>query len=142
MDLAELQQIYQMEEGLAFRIKKLIRSCFSYESLINQLKSKRYSQTRIQRLLLYCLLNVREAEIKKSWQNPSFKVLGFTENGQKYLNKVKKQLPYPLITRVGKLEAARLSLTIRADEVYRLANSQIQEQNFRTMIKISKDGYN
>ncbi len=142
MDLAELQQIYQMEEGLAVRMKKCIANCETYESFVNQLKSKRYSQTRIQRLLLYCLLNVREAEIKKSWQNPSFRVLGFTENGQKYLNKVKKQLPYPLITRVGKLEAARLSLTIRADEVYRLANSQIQEQNFRTVIKISKDGYN
>ncbi|WP_248625803.1 nucleotidyltransferase [Enterococcus cecorum] len=142
MDLAELQQIYQMEEGLAFRMKKLIRSCFSYESLINQLKSKRYSQTRIQRLLLYCLLNVRKEEIRNAWQTPSIRILGFTEKGQGYLNKVKKQVPYPLITRVGKVEATRLSLTIRSDEVYRLANSHIQEQNFRTMIKMLKDGRN
>ncbi|MEQ3451561.1 nucleotidyltransferase [Enterococcus cecorum] len=142
MDLAELQQIYQMEEGLAFRMKKLIRSCFSYESLINQLKSKRYSQTRIQRLLLYCLLNVRKEEIRNAWQTPSIRILGFTEKGQGYLNKVKKQVPYPLITRVGKVEATRLSLTIRSDEVYRLANSHIQEQNFRTMIKMLKDECN
>lgn len=142
MDLAELQQIYQMEEGLAFRMKKLIRSCFSYESLINQLKSKRYSRTRIQRLLLYCLLNVRKEEIRNAWQTPSIRILGFTEKGQGYLNKVKKQLPYPLITRVGKVEATRLSLTIRSDEVYRLANPHIQEQNFRTMIKMLKDGCN
>ena len=131
-----------MEEGLAFRMKKLIRSCFSYESLINQLKSKRYSQTRIQRLLLYCLLNVHKEEIRNAWQTPSIRILGFTEKGQGYLNKVKKQVPYPLITRVGKVEATRLSLTIRSDEVYRLANSHIQEQNFRTMIKMLKDECN
>ena len=140
MDLASLKQIYQMEEGLAVRMKKFIAKCESYESFVNQLKSKRYSQTRIQRLLLYCLLNVRKEEIRNAWQTPSIRILGFTEKGQGYLNKVKKQVPYPLITRVGKIEATRLSLTIRSDEVYRLANSHIQEQNFRTMIKMLKDG--
>src|SRR5699024_5878274 len=98
-------------------------SCESYESFVNQLKSKRYSQTRIQRLLLYCLLNVKEAEIKKSWQNPSLRVLGFTEKGQKYLQQVKKSLAWPLIARVGQKQAEQLFLTIRADEVYQLAHS-------------------
>ena len=137
MDLASLKQIYQMEAGLAVRMKKCIASCESYESFVNQLKSKRYSQTRIQRLLLYCLLNVKEAEIKKSWQNPSLRVLGFTEKGQKYLQQVKKSLAWPLIARVGKKQAEQLFLTIRADEVYQLAHSKIQEQNFsRAVIRI------
>ena len=137
MDLASLKQIYQMEAGLAVRMKKYIASCESYESFVNQLKSKRYSQTRIQRLLLYCLLNVKEAEIKKSWQNPSLRVLGFTEKGQKYLQQVKKSLAWPLIARVGQKQAEQLFLTIRADEVYQLAHSKIQEQNFsRAVIRI------
>ena len=137
MDLASLKQIYQMEAGLAVRMKKCIASCESYKSFVNQLKSKRYSQTRIQRLLLYCLLNVKEAEIKKSWQNPSLRVLGFTEKGQKYLQQVKKSLAWPLIARVGKKQAEQLFLTIRADEVYQLAHSKIQEQNFsRAVIRI------
>ncbi|CAI3363617.1 nucleotidyltransferase [Enterococcus cecorum] len=137
MDLVSLKQIYQMEAGLAVRMKKCIASCESYESFVNQLKSKRYSQTRIQRLLLYCLLNVKETEIKKSWQNPSLRVLGFTEKGQKYLQQVKKSLAWPLIARVGQKQAEQLFLTIRADEVYQLAHSKIQEQNFsRAVIRI------
>lgn len=137
MDLADLKKIYQMEEGLAVRMKKNIARCNSYESFVNQMKSKRYSQTRIQRLLIYCLLNVQESEIKKFWQNPSLRVLGFTENGQRYLKRVKKSLPWPLITRVGQKQAEHLLLTIRADEVYQLAHSKIKEQNFsRAVIRI------
>ena len=83
------------------------------------------------------MLHVQETEIKKAWQNPSIRVLGFTENGQKYLNQVKKSLPWPLITRVGQKQADLLFLSIRADKVYQLAHPNIQEQNFsRAIIRI------
>ena len=123
----ELQQIYQMVEGLENKFKKEISHSNNFDEFIEQVKSKRYTMARLRRLMIYTLLNVRESEINNVYKNPYLRVLGFNNVGQRYLNVLKKS-EVELITRVGKKEKNILDLEIRADRIRQLVTSQ--EQNF------------
>ena len=125
--MIELQQIYQMVEGLENKLKKEIVSSNNFEQFIEQVKSKRYTMARLRRLMLYTLLNVKESEINNVYKNPYLRILGFNSTGQRYLNSLKKN-ELPLITRVGKNEKQTLDLEIRADRIRQLVTDQ--EQNF------------
>lgn len=56
MSIKELSGIADVTEGLENRIKEASNRCNNLEDLISLIKSKRYTRTRIQRILLYCLL--------------------------------------------------------------------------------------
>ncbi|MFC6175853.1 nucleotidyltransferase [Companilactobacillus huachuanensis] len=126
--LEELRQIYQMVEGLEYKLKKEIVKSKNFTQFIEQVKSKRYTMARIRRLMIYVLLNVKSSEINNVYNNPYLRILGFNENGQKYLNILKKSSNVKLITKVGKNEKNLLDLEIRADRIRQLVTDQ--EENF------------
>lgn len=128
---AELAQIYQMTEGLEYRFHRAIKTATNFTSLLRGLKTKRYTYTRLQRLCLYVLLNVKPAAIRQVETHPYFHLLGFTAQGQAYLHQIKADLSFPLISRVSQKigsEKGPLSLEIQTDAVYSLVSGR--EQNF------------
>ena len=52
-----LKKIHLVDEGIENLLKKVIFDTNSYEELVNSLTSKRYTKTRIQRMLLHILMN-------------------------------------------------------------------------------------
>ncbi|MCA5011378.1 MULTISPECIES: nucleotidyltransferase [unclassified Enterococcus] len=128
--IEELQEIYQMKEGIEYRLKEAAKDADSFSVFIEKAKTKRYTWTRLQRLATYLLINVSQQEIEASWRHSHLHVLGFTEKGQQYLKEKKKTVSLPLITKVSKTLNDRLSLDIRSDQIYRLGNTAISEQNF------------
>ncbi len=52
----KLAAIYQMEEGLEYRLKQYVTAADSFADFIKLLKTKRYTQTRLQRLGLLCIV--------------------------------------------------------------------------------------
>lgn len=54
----ELRDIYMMTEGLEYRIKAKIRQHTTYDAFLNDLKTKRYTRTRLNRLMISILLNI------------------------------------------------------------------------------------
>lgn len=129
--LEKLAAIYQMEEGLEYRLKQYVTAADSFADFIKLLKTKRYTQTRLQRLACYVLFQVTKAEMKEAQAHPFIRVLGYTKQGQHYLKEVKKELTLPLIAKFGKKEAQRYGLSLRIDQIYQQGNAQISEQNFR-----------
>lgn len=123
----ELRKLYQVTEGLEYRIKKASQAK-SFTEFIQQLKTKRYTWTRLQRLAVYLLLNVTSEEITNQQAVTCIRVLGFNKVGQAYLKEQKKALTLPLISKIGHKEAAEQFLTIRSDQVYQTAG--VSEQNF------------
>src|SRR5699024_12596981 len=53
---SSLRNIYQMTEGLEYRLKQNIKDASSMEEFLEGIKTKRYTRTRLQRLLTYVLL--------------------------------------------------------------------------------------
>ena len=85
MSVEEIGMLQDVSEGLENSIKKAVNSCNSITELIDKVCSKRYTQTRIQRILLYSLLNITKKDIQLSKRViPYSRILGFNEKG-KYL---------------------------------------------------------
>lgn len=128
--LTELREIYQMVDGLEFRLKKVIQEADNFEELVTKLKTKRYTQARIQRLLCSLLLNLKQTDLEEQWQKQYLHILGFTKNGQAFLTERKKKSSLPYFSKIGKKEEAVASLMIRSDQIYQLGATGIKEQNF------------
>ena len=66
MSIQEIAKLPDVSEGLENKIKAAANSCNNLEDLIANIKSKRYTQSRIQRILLYSLLDIKQKDINNS----------------------------------------------------------------------------
>ncbi len=91
----DLSIYLDVDEGIDYRLKKIIYECSTLEELIENIKSKRYTYNKIRRMLIHILIGFTK-EDNKNLTLDYLKVLGFNEKGQAYLNKIKKDLQIPL----------------------------------------------
>lgn len=103
-DIEEIKKIPDVSEGLENSIKYAAMSCNTISDFINIVSSKRYTETRIKRILLYSLLNVTKKEMEISKRtNPYVRILGFNSKGKELLHKISKTNPnLKIITSVKK----------------------------------------
>lgn len=104
MSIEEISNLPDISEGLEFSIKNAVNSCNSICDLFNSIKSKRYTQTRIQRILLYALLGITKNDMAISKNTiPYIRILGFNKNGENLISEISKKNPeLKLITSVKK----------------------------------------
>ncbi|WP_323702706.1 nucleotidyltransferase [Mammaliicoccus sp. Dog046] len=121
----ELRDIYMMTEGLEYKIKKDIQTSDHFEMFIKKLKSKRYTWTRLQRLLTAVLLNIKTTDVESD-EITGIRVLAMTKKGQAYLKSIKDQCPVPIITNVNKKTATLFSNEIKATELYQQISGQTE----------------
>lgn len=89
MKVEEIEELPDVSEGLENTIKTAANSCNTLEELINIIKSKRYTQTRIQRILVYALLGITKKDIQDSKKViPYTRVLGFSKSGREMLSDI------------------------------------------------------
>ena len=104
MPLSEIAELPDVSEGLEFAIKNAANSCNSLVEFLNIIKSKRYTSTRIQRILLYSLLGITKKDIAMSRKvQPYVRVLGFNQKGKYLISEASKANPkLQIITSVKK----------------------------------------
>lgn len=117
--VSELEQYYDMNEGIEYRLKKLLPSLpeSSVHQLISSLKTKRYTHARLQRLLAHLLLGHRRVLLHESMlsQGPAYlRVLGFTATGQELLKRMKQTSSLPIVMRAVDMKHIQMELDIRA----------------------------
>ena len=61
----ELSQIYTMSEGFEHRLKANIQSAPDFDTLMSLVKTKRFTYTHIQRVLMQLLLNIKKDAFKE-----------------------------------------------------------------------------
>ncbi len=106
MSLEEIANLPDVNEGLEHTLKKAANSCNSVVEFLDIVKSKRYTNTRIQRILLYTLLEITKKDMQNSKKvNPYIRVLGMNERGEFLLSEIVKANPkLQVITSVKKFE--------------------------------------
>ena len=116
----ELNSIYQMSEGLEYKMKEEIHEATNFTDFLRRIKSKRYTYARLRRLALYTLLNVKNEAMLNSQKNVSTMLLGYTERGRNYLKKLRKDAEVPIISKVDKKNASQgtLGLQVKVDRFY------------------------
>lgn len=94
MSTQEIAELPDVTEGLEFSIKKAANSCNNISDFLNTIKSKRYTTTRIQRILLYSLLNITKKDMALSKKvNPYVRVLGLNSRGKFLISEIAKANP-------------------------------------------------
>lgn len=125
----ELAAHHEMTEGLEYRIKKALPELEqpSVSALLDKLKTKRYTRTKLQRTLLHVLLQHDRTLLSPSTLagGPGYlRVLGFSETGRLLLKRMKKTSSLPIVTRAASFDHPQLSLDLRASAVYANAMSR------------------
>ena len=81
-----LDEYVDVNEGIENRLTKYINEANNLKDYIELIKTKRYSYNKINRMLLHIVLGFKKDE---NIDTLSIKILGFNENGKKYLNNLK-----------------------------------------------------
>ena len=104
-------------EGLWSKFMKNCRSCASVEEIIETTKSKRYTRSRIQRMLLCAFLGLTAADLER--QPPYARILAFDQKGRALLRTWKTRFP---LVNAGERPAdpAWYALECRAADLYSL----------------------
>lgn len=104
MSIKDISNLPDVNEGLEYSIKKAVNSCNTIDELLSNIKSKRYTITRLQRILLYSLLEITKDDMDISKKiTPYIRILGFNNNGKYLLSKIAKENPnLEIITSVKK----------------------------------------
>ena len=98
-DKEYLKRLPDLSEGLENKIKALVKDNFNLEDLISKLKTKRYTETRLKRILISSLLGIEENFVKKCLDGDLYlKILALNKNKPDILSTLSKA-KYPLITR-------------------------------------------
>lgn len=123
--VTELAEIYEIEEGIEFRIKEMAAISSTFQEFMTLLKTKRYTWTRIQRMCVHLLTRTKKEEMSGYQEEPSYlRLLGMNQNGREYLRSIKKNLPLPLISRLSAFNEPSIQVDIRASQIYALGLSQ------------------
>ena len=89
MTLSEIADLPDVSEGLENKIKAAANNFTTLDELIANIKSKRYTQSRIQRILLYALLDISKKDINQSKRvTPYIRVLGFNKHGKRIISAI------------------------------------------------------
>ena len=130
MSVSEIAELPDVSEGLENAIKNASDSCNSLVDLISIVKSKRYTQTRIQRILVYALLGITKKDMEISKKvNPYIRILGVSNRGKTLICEITRLgNNVPVITSVKKFMTESknknlkrlLQIDINATDIYTL----------------------
>lgn len=101
----QLQKIAEVTEGLENRILHSIENCYDISDLLSFIKTKRYTRTKIQRILLHILLDIKEEEVSYYLNLPKLpyiRVLGFQKECSDILADLTENAKCPVLTNLKK----------------------------------------
>ncbi|MCZ8539428.1 nucleotidyltransferase [Psychrobacillus psychrodurans] len=117
----KLAQIAEITEGMENAIWKAAKTNTNFESFMQQIKSKRFTWTRIQRMLTHIYTDFTWDQLRDIDLPTYIRPLAMNKKGQAYLQSIKKELQLPLISRVAASKNDKqLQLDIKAADLYYL----------------------
>ncbi len=114
----DLSIYHGIVEGIDHKIKKAIKISSSYDELISNVKSKRYTYNRINRILLYILVGFTKEKAKRMTEIEYIRVLGFNAVGKDYLNTIKKESNLPIISNFSSRLSEMLNFELQVSSIY------------------------
>lgn len=86
-----LSSYLTVDEGIENKLVKEISNVHTIDELVEKIKSKRYTYNRIKRMLIHILVGLTKND-RSNMYIEYVKILGFNNNGQKYLKSLKKDI--------------------------------------------------
>lgn len=140
VDRDRLQGIQDMEEGLWNRLYSVAREEESFDSFLERVMNKRYTYSRIKRVLTHVLLGIYTEEVEEGRSKlPYIRVLAYNPKGAKYMKSLKKDYDLGYIISLKNAEKivedkSFLDREIDRDLVYKMQYPYIDEK-FAIIVK-------
>ena len=121
MTKEEISQIADVNEGLENSIKLASTTCKTIDEIVEKVSTKRYTKTRISRILTYILLDITKSEMEQVKKNNQYiRVLGINKKCEGILKTINND---KLITSLKKFEENNgenqlLNIDKKATEIY------------------------
>lgn len=116
-NINNLDKFLTVDEGIDNRIKKYIKNSNNWNELVNNIKTKRYTYNKINRMLMHILFNLTKDE-SKDIVIDYVRVLGFNSKGRSYLNKIKKNKDINIVTNYKDGISKLFDLENRVNNIY------------------------
>lgn len=116
-NINNLDKFLTVDEGIDNRIKKYIKNSNNWNELVNNIKTKRYTYNKINRMLMHILFNLTKNE-SKNIVIDYVRVLGFNSKGRSYLNKIKKNKDINIVTNYKDGISKLFDLENRVNNIY------------------------
>ncbi|HEY5575389.1 MAG TPA: nucleotidyltransferase [Clostridiaceae bacterium] len=135
-----LKNLPDVTEGLENRIFKAAESAADFDQLINSVKTKRYTYSRICRIMTQFFIGFDQFDTSAMRnKTPQYaRILGFNKKGAEILRKAKKKSDVPIITKVKENRFETLDLELQASRAYSLINPKLKsnEDFYRSPVRI------
>ena len=118
-DKKDLERIFMVTEGIENLLKENAFRYDNYEDFISNSISRRYTRSRIQRIIMHIANQIKKEDVSDLPENDYIRVLGFNKKGQEYLKQIKedvhivtqfKSLPEPYKTMEWKVNCLYATL--------------------------------
>lgn len=125
MSVADIGALPDVSEGLEYRIYDAVRTSASLNDILEKIKTKRYTHSRLRRIILCAFLGITRDDVQMPV--PYIRVLGFNEKGAALLKEAKKKATLPIVTKSSDIkslgdDAKRcFELECRARDMFSLA---------------------
>ena len=129
MTAEQIAQAPDISEGLENRIYHALKSAASLSELYDLVKSKRYTHSRIRRIIISLFLGITAEDAKIPV--PYIRVLGFDKDGQEILKPAKFVASLPIVIRPSQIDdlsadARRIgAIEQRATDLYNLCTPSV-----------------
>ena len=130
-----IKNIFETAEGLENRIVRSTGKYYHLKDIITDIKTKRYTLTKINRILLHIILNLTkdDYDMYERAGGPQYiRVLGFKKESADLLNMLEKKAELPLVMNLKKdikklppLAEAMLMKEIECGNIYYLTNNAV-----------------
>ena len=128
-----LDDYLDVDEGIENKLKKAINNSKNLNELILNVKSKRYSYNKIQRMLLHIVCKIKKEENDLNLNY--IRILGMNNNGKKILKEIKNKIDIPIITKYKKKYDVLFSIDKKANLIYSLLTNYDYNNEYRTSLK-------
>ena len=125
LPLSAIMSAPGVSEGLENVVKREIRKAENYGELVKNIRSKRYPESRVARILTQILLGIDDHYLANLLLEPPYvKVLAFNETGAGLITEAREKRRAEIVLNPSKIDwgqigtPANLLLDMRASEVY------------------------
>ena len=86
-----IEKIYDVSEGLENRIFEAVLKVENYSNLVKTISTKRYSNKKIQRILLHILTHTTKEDFKNYFPTKNYRVLAVKKASAPLIRKINKE---------------------------------------------------
>ena len=129
----EIEKIYDVSEGLENRIYEASLKAENYSDLVNLIATKRYSNKKIQRVLLHILTNTTKEDYKKYFSTNNFRVLAVKKNKAAIIREINSNDKINLHPLLNSKNSINFEQDIKVARIYELlfSNKDVFRENIQ-----------